>query len=67
MKNTDKNTEVPQSPKTAVSDSLIGKKIKHWGIEQTITDVNETGIWVTTDKSSIDGVCLTWNSVEWLW
>lgn len=63
----EKHKQIQQLLEDAVSDSLIGKKIKHWGIEQTITDVNETGIWVTTDKSPIDGICLTWNSVDLLW
>jgi len=67
MENNVKIQDDTQSLQLCVSDSLIGRKIKHWGIEQTITDVNETGIWVTTDKSPIDGIYLMWDSVEWLW
>ena len=67
MENNKEIQDSCQSLQTVVSDSFIGRKIKHLGIEQTITDVNESGIWVVTDKSPIDGICLTWSSVEWLW
>ena len=49
-----------------VSGSLIGKKIKFKGIEQTIIDTNETEEWVITDKSIPDGIKLLWSNVELL-
>lgn len=49
-----------------VSGSLIGKKIKYKGIEQTIVDTNETEEWVITDKSIPDGIKLLWSNVELL-
>ena len=49
-----------------VSGSLIGKKIKYNGVEQTIIDTNETEEWVITDKSIPDGIKLLWSNVELL-